>query len=183
MNMYLVIYYLTYRLLPESSLPLLGTFALKTRRFLCKRIFKSIGQGVNIERGAFFGNGKNISIGDNSGIGINARIPSNITIGRDVMMAPDIVILSKNHNISSVDIPMIKQADTEETHLIIEDDVWIATRVIILPSVSWIGRGSILAAGAVITKNVPAYSIVGGNPAKLIKYRKNIASDENISFN
>ncbi|WP_442859821.1 DapH/DapD/GlmU-related protein [Anaerobutyricum hallii] len=66
---------------------------------------------------------------------------------------------------------MIKQGYTENKPVYIEDNVWIGRRVLIMPGVC-IGTGSIVAAGAVVTKNVEPYSIVGGNPAKIIKYRK-----------
>ncbi|MEA3423389.1 MAG: DapH/DapD/GlmU-related protein, partial [Bacillota bacterium] len=75
-----------------------------------------------------------------------------------------------NHNFSEKDIPMIMQGDSEPAPVVIEDDVWIGARTVILPGVV-IHEGSIIAAGSIVTKDVQAYSIVGGNPAKLIKMR------------
>ena len=67
---------------------------------------------------------------------------------------------------------MMEQGFEEERPVVIGNDVWIGDRVIILPGVH-VGDGSILAAGAVVTKDVPPYAIVGGVPAKLIRMRKN----------
>lgn len=67
---------------------------------------------------------------------------------------------------------MANQGNIGKSELIICDDVWIGTRVTILGNVKTIGKGAIIAAGAVVTKPVPDYAIVGGNPAKIIKYRR-----------
>ena len=68
--------------------------------------------------------------------------------------------------------PMWKQGFTPPRAVIIEDDVWIGARVTILPGVH-IGKGSVLGAGSVITADVPPYAVVGGNPARVLKYRNN----------
>jgi maltose O-acetyltransferase len=123
---------------------------------------------VNIEKGALFPS--RMSIGDRSSIGIDSRINGMVQIGCDVMMGPQVLIYTRNHCIDCTEVPMINQGVTEESPVVIEDDVWIGARVIILPGVR-IGKGSIIAAGAVVSKDVPPYSIVGGVPAKVIKYR------------
>jgi maltose O-acetyltransferase len=140
------------------------------RRMICSRIFKFSGNNINIEKGAYFGTGENIEIGDNSGIGINCSVQGAIRIGKDVMMGPEVIILTVNHKFDQLDTPMWKQGHLAAKPVIIGDDVWIGTRAIILPGVH-IGSGSIIGAGAVVTKNVPDYAIVGGNPAKVVKYR------------
>lgn len=86
------------------------------------------------------------------------------------MMGPYCLIYTSNHCMDRVDVPMWRQGFTEVRPVVIEDDVWIGARVTLLPGVH-IGRGSVIGAGSVVTKDVPAYSIVGGNPARVLKYR------------
>lgn len=165
----LILYYLVAKHLPASDFPCFKS-AKKIRAFLCKSIFSKCGRNVNIERGVFFGSGSEISIGDNSGIGINARISGPLEIGKNVMMGPDVMIYTSNHNYRDINIPMIQQGETDKQKVIIEDDVWIGARAIILKGVH-IKRGAIIGAGSVVTKDVLEYEIVAGNPAKLIKKR------------
>jgi maltose O-acetyltransferase len=168
----LVLYYSFLIYLPTSSTPVIGKLIEKLRYFCCKIIFKKCGKNVNIEKGAYFGNGFNIEIGDNSGIGKKAKVPANIIIGKNVMMGNNITIFSASHRIDRTDIPMIKQGSIKYPAIIIEDDVWIGQGVIIMPKVSKIASGTVIGAGSVVTKEFPEYSIIGGNPAKLIKLRK-----------
>lgn len=166
----LILYYLIASKLPESDSPF--AFGAKAfRRCLCRWIFDSSGDSFNIEKGVFFGGGDGISIGSRSGIGIRARIQGPLTIGDDVMMGPDVLIYTRNHNAHRTDIPMIEQGDSEAFPVSIESDCWIGARVIILPGVT-IGRGSIVAAGAVVSRSIPPYSIAAGVPAKIIRSRK-----------
>ncbi|MCT4542480.1 MAG: acyltransferase [Vallitalea sp.] len=164
------IYYFIGKKMPESD-SFISLGAKRFRRFLCKHIFDYASSTCNIEKGVFFGSGTSIKIGANSGIGINARIQGPLTIGENVMMGPDVIIYTKNHEISRTDIPMNSQGVTQPKEVIIKDDVWIGARVIILPGVC-IGKGSIIGAGAVVTKDVENYSIVGGIPAKKIRTRQ-----------
>ena len=85
-------------------------------------------------------------------------------------MGPDVIMMATSHEFKSLNIPINKQGAKQEDPIIIGDDCWIGTRAIILPGVS-IGNHSIIAAGAVVTHSFPAYSIIGGVPAKLIKTR------------
>lgn len=166
----LILYYLIAKKLPESASPV-GKLAMKFRRYLVSYIFDYCEDNINIEKNVFFGSGSGIRIGENSGIGINARIQGPLSIGKNVMMGPDVLIYTQNHKIDRVDIPMIKQGDREKELVLIEDDVWIGARCIIMPGVV-IGTGSVLAAGSVVSKDVPKYSIVGGVPARVLKNRK-----------
>lgn len=148
----------------------------KTIRYnLCKYIFKSIGKNVNIERKACFGSGRNLEISDNSGLGINCVVPSNIKIGADVMMGPNVHIFSQNHSFERTDIPMWKQGYKEDySRTIIEDDVWIGQNVTFTVG-RHVAKGSIIGTCTLLCKDFPEYSIIGGNPSKLIKSRlKNI---------
>jgi maltose O-acetyltransferase len=98
-------------------------------------------------------------------------IQSNTFIGNNVIMGPDVKIYTKNHKFESVDIPIQYQGHTEDK-TVIGNDVWLGANVIITPGVT-IGNHVIVAAGAVVTKDVPDYAIVGGVPAKILKSRKN----------
>jgi maltose O-acetyltransferase len=100
---------------------------------------------------------------------VNSRVSGPLKIGNDVMIGPDVMIFTQNHRNDRLDIPMRLQTDPKR-QVVIEDDVWIAARVIVLPGVT-IHKGAIVGAGAVVTKDVPEYAVVGGNPAKVIKYR------------
>lgn len=168
----LVFYYSFLKYLPTSSTPLVGKIVEKLRYTCCKVIFKKCGKNVNIEKGAYFGNGFNIEIGNNSGLGKNAKVPANIVVGNNVMMGNNITIFSTSHRIDRTDIPMMEQGFEKFPPMIIEDDVWIGQGVIIMPKVLKIAKGTVIGAGSVVTKQFPEFSIIGGNPAKLIKLRK-----------
>ena len=169
-KIFTIIYYLFARHLPhKTSFYSLGTH--KIRSYVASQMFKSCGIDNVIGRGASIGSGATIEIGSHSGIGRNCYL-NNVVIGNYVMMGQDVLIFPSNHNFSDLETPMSKQGAGQIRILHIEDDVWIGSRVIILPSVKKIGKGSIVAAGAIVTKDVPEYAIVGGNPAKIIRYRK-----------
>lgn len=148
----------------------LGKFAKWCRAIACKRLFRCCGEGVNIEKGANFYTGWEVELGDHSSLGIDCMIPYDLKVGKDVMMGPYVIIIGENHNFSSRDIPMRLQGYTTFPPVRIEDDVWIGARVIILPGLT-IGKGAIIAAGSVVTKDVPSYAICAGNPARVIKFR------------
>ncbi|KKH16919.1 acyltransferase [Methanosarcina mazei] len=167
----LFIYYSLATHLPVSYNYQPCTFGLpkKIRYALCRHLFRQCGENVNVEKGASFGSGRGIMIGNNSGLGINS-IVEKATIGNNVMMGRDVIIMSNSHKYEDCNVPMIFQGIKPVKEVIIGDDVWIGHRVIILPGVK-IGKGSIIGAGAVVTKDVPDYAIVGGVPAKIIRYR------------
>lgn len=173
-NLYLVIYYFFAKFLPSNSTKIIGKLSKQFRYKLCQHLFKKCGKNVNIEQGAYFGTGKNIEIGDNSGIGINCKIYNTVKIGKYVMMGPEVMIIGGNHKYDRLDVPIGLQGSNPIQPLHIGDDVWIGARATILGNVQRIGNGAIIGGGAVVTKPVPEYAIVGGNPAKIIKYRKKI---------
>ena len=161
--------YVFYKLL-ASNLPKSQHMDL-ARRFRCffaKRIAKSVGKNVNIEKQAHFTPG--LSIGDTSGVGIMCEVNGLVTIGNNVMMGPEVVIYSQSHKYDRIDIPMCEQGFSEYKEVVIGDDVWIGRRAIIMPGVH-IGKGCIIGAGAVVTKNIPDYSVAAGVPARVVKSR------------
>ncbi len=164
-----LIYYLFARHLPRSHVQYsFGSRAV--RAFIVKRLFKSLGKKVNIEPKVIFYNMSESEIGDYSGIGIYSFIGT-VKIGRNVMIGEELMAISLNHEFSSTEIPMRLQGIQKDEPIVIEDDVWIGSRVTILPGVK-IGRGSIIGAGSVVTRAVLPYTIVAGNPAKEIRRRK-----------
>lgn len=138
------------------------------RQFCAQLILDSCGNWVNIEKGVHFGEG--LSIGNGSGIGAYSNVPSAVTIGENVMIGQELLIYTQNHCTARTDVPMRRQGMTVVRPVSIGDDVWIGSRVTILPGVH-IGDGAVIGAGAVVTKDVPEYEVWGGNPAKLLKKR------------
>ena len=116
--------------------------------------------------------GEGLTMGDNSNIGPYNYIgcSGKITIGNNVMLAPRVSIYAENHVFDHPEI-LIRDQGVEKKEVIIEDDCWIAANSILLAGVT-IGKGSVVAAGSVVTENVPPYSVVAGVPAKFIKSRK-----------
>jgi acetyltransferase-like isoleucine patch superfamily enzyme len=116
--------------------------------------------------------GEGLTMGDNSNIGPYNYIgcSGKITIGNNVMLAPRVSIYAENHVFDHPEI-LIRDQGVEKKEVIIEDDCWLAANSIILAGVT-IGKGSVVAAGSVVTENVPPYSVVAGVPAKFIKSRK-----------
>lgn len=101
----LVAYYGFARFLPASTSPLTH-WARGIRRCVCHPIFDYCGKNVNIERGANFSMGGGISIGSGIGLGINCAVHGSLKIGDNLMMGPDVSILTHTHNIERTDIPM-----------------------------------------------------------------------------
>lgn len=164
-----IIYKSLAKKLPMSESRPFGNISKIIRSSLYKGITGSKGKNINIQKNCYFE--KDVIVDDNSGLGINSIIHGPTTIGKNVMMGPDVIIYTANHEFKLTNIPMIEQGFQKKRKVIIEDDVWIGARVIILPGVK-IGRGSIIGAGAVVTKDVEEYSIVAGVPAKIVKKRK-----------
>lgn len=167
----IVIYKLFLVWLPASNNTLkIGKVIRKIRGTVAGGCFDSHGKNINIEKGADFGRGTGISIGDNSGIGVRCVVRGPLEMGNDIMMGPDVQIMTGRHNTERTDIPMNQQGFLPDEKVTIKDDVWIGARVIIMPGVT-IGKGTIIGAGAVVTKDVPDYAVVAGVPAKVIKFR------------
>lgn len=114
----------------------------------------------------------NISIGDEVNFAKDVIVTTGggVKIGNRVLIGYRTQILSTNHNIPE-NKGKIFGSGHEKKKVIIQDDVWIGTSAIILPGIN-IGKGAIVAAGSVVTKDVVDYTIVGGNPARMIKKRK-----------
>jgi maltose O-acetyltransferase len=157
------------RYLPVSYKPYGGHIAKRIRYYCCKHIFARCGKDVNVEHGVDFEGGFQLEIGDRSGLGVNSFIGV-VKIGNDVMMGREVIMISQNHIFSDITRPMNIQGTEEPRPIIIGDDVWIGARAVILPGIR-IGKGAIIGAGSVVTTDVPEYAIVGGNPARILRFR------------
>lgn len=169
--MFLCLYYSILRHLPNSMFPFGGNVFKHWRYLCCRNIFAYCGKNVNIEKGAYFDSGFQLRIGDNSGLGVDCVVPNNIIIGENVMMGPKCFFLYQNHKFERIDIPMCSQGFSEKKQTIIEDDVWIGREVLFTPG-RIVRKGSIIAARTCLCKDFPSYSIIGGNPSRLIRSRK-----------
>lgn len=165
-----LVYWLFARHLPWSPRPG-GKLARRVRAALANHMLDRCGDDVNVEHGAWFGSGHGIELGDRSAIGLDCLLIGPVTIGNDVMMGPRCTILASRHDASSVELPMALQGFLPDLRVTIEDDVWIGANVTILPG-RVVGQGSIVGAGSVVTKDVPPWSVVGGNPARQIATRR-----------
>jgi acetyltransferase-like isoleucine patch superfamily enzyme len=127
-----------------------------------------LGSKSTIEDFSTINNGVgDVFIGDNTLIGMGNVIIGPVTIGNNVIFAQNIVASGLNHEYRDVNTPISLQK-TIVSQIIVEDDCWIAANSVITAGVT-IGKHSVIAAGAVVTKNVPPYSVAAGNPARVIK--------------
>jgi len=115
-----------------------------------------------------------ISIGEGSWINIGSMLfatgKAQISLGKNVMLGPYCVIISQQHSILDTTQPMIKQPLIGDGGVIIEDDCWLGAHVVIAGNVR-IGKGSVIGANSFVNKDIPAYSIAVGSPARVIKSR------------
>ena len=108
-----------------------------------------------------------VMIGDHTRIGLHNTIIGPVLIGSHVNLAQGITVTALNHNFEDSEKRIDEQGVSTST-VIIEDDIWIGANAVVLPGVT-IGHHSVVAAGAVVTKDVPPHSLVAGVPAKIIK--------------
>jgi acetyltransferase-like isoleucine patch superfamily enzyme len=171
---------------PDTSFGL----SMRQRYYLGKNrvLIKYVGRGVIIDRAEAVTLGEDLILGANVKLIISGM--AKCFIGSQVSIADDTYIRSANHIYADTSRPIQEQGHTwkrirfqgEEFGIVIEDDVWIGAKSIIL-SGAHIGKGSIVSAGSVVSVEVPPYSIVAGNPARVILNRLNLAKFENLGEN
>ena len=150
-----------------------------TNRFLSffyKKMLRGCGSNVRFSALTSDFTYRNLTIGNDVYIGPHALFlctESQIFIGNKVLFGPHVTIIGGDHRITDVgrfiyDVLDKHPEDDQDVH--IEEDVWSGTNTTLLKGVT-VGRGAVVAAGALVTKDVPPYAIVGGVPAKVLKYR------------
>jgi maltose O-acetyltransferase len=154
--------------LPHTFWPM-GMLFSDFRRVLLIGMGCRVGKRWEIEPHVDVGFRPVLSIGERCQINQNTQVKTAI-IGNDVMIAPGVVLLDRVHCTDQVDIPMTQQGVSERTPVVIENDVWIGQNAILMPGVH-VGKGAIVGAGAVVTKDVPNMAVVAGVPARIIRMR------------
>lgn len=162
-----VIYLLFFKNTPEDYRPY-ALFFPWIRSMLVRHYLTNCGKKPRVKSGAEIS--PYASLGDYSELGTRCMIQSNSHLGNNVIMGPDVKIYSRNHKFDRVDIP-IREQGKEYLHTYIGNDVWIGANVVVTAGCR-IGHHSIIAAGAVVTRDIPDYSVVGGVPARVLKSRK-----------
>lgn len=133
---------------------------------------KKVGENIEIFNGTYI-NPEEISIGDHVYIGPGAffQATGGITIGSGCIFGPHVIIMTTNHRFDDENLEAIPYDGVNLTNeVIFEENVWVGANASFVPGVT-IGEGAVIAMGSVVTKDVPKYAVVGGNPAKVIKYR------------
>lgn len=166
-----VLYAVAVRLPASDAKPQLGQRAL---RALCaKMILTSCGVNVNVEKGARFAS--DVYLGDHAALGRDSYVEQGTVIGNGVMMGPECAVFTRNHVFERTDIPMFQQGATPILPVVIEDDVWIGARVILLPG-AHVGKGAVIGAGSVVSGDIPAMAIAAGNPARVLRMRGEVST-------
>lgn len=161
-----LLYIALFRFTAEDYRPY-SMFFPQLRRKLVMMFLTKCGKNVRVKHNCDIS--PYIEIGDNSEFGQKCLIHGDVVIGSYVIMGPDVKIYTRNHVFDSLATPIALQGKRMQVTKI-GDDVWIGANVIVLPGVN-VGNHSIVAAGSIVTRDVPEYAIVGGNPAKVIRYR------------
>lgn len=172
-----------------------GYLGVLLRRNYWRMRFKSCGVKLWVSSGVIIEGARNVEMGDEAIIGPNSHLGSagkglvkfgnrvatnrnvmiyivdgNVTIGDNVLIGPNVVFVTDNHVYDRIDVPIRDQGISSE-EIVIEDDVWIGANAVILPGVR-IGKGAIIASGAVVSRDISPYSVAGGVPAATIKERR-----------
>lgn len=140
--------------------------------------FASCGSGFRIGVGCEISGNENVIVGNNVNLGSHACIlatKAKLILGNDVFFGPHVTVVTGDHRIDILDRPMALISDDEklpenDQDVVFAGDNWVGSNAVILKGVT-IGRGAVVASGAVVNKDVQEYSIVGGVPAKVIGSR------------
>ena len=165
-KLYYFLYLVLFKNTPEDYRPY-ALFFPWVRSKLVSAYLKKSGKKLRVKKGADIS--PNASVGDFSELGTRCMIQANVHMGDHVIMGPDVKIYSRNHKFDRLDLPIAEQGKNYfETH--IGSDVWLGANVVVTAG-SKIGNHAVIAAGAVVSGEIPDYAVAGGIPAKVIKYR------------
>jgi maltose O-acetyltransferase len=157
----------------------IATVGRGRQRYKIKAVRSSLGacgERVELSLPLILAGADSIFVGDDTYIGPGTYISAvntTVTIGRKVMLSPHVAIIAGDHNTGVVGRFMrdvYEKRETDDLPVVVSDDVWVGTRAIILKGVT-IGRGAVVAASAVVTRDVPPYAVVAGVPARLLHMR------------
>ncbi len=148
------------------------TFSNRIKAALLRWRGATIGEGIKIWRDVMVDDYRKLSIGDNVAISRSAMFVTlgGVSLGNNVIISFGCKILSAGHRIPPVG-EAIRSSGIEIAPVVIEDDVWVCAGAIVLPGVT-VGTGAVVAAGAIVNRDVPPYSIVGGTPARVLRMRE-----------
>ncbi|MCZ8536932.1 acyltransferase [Paenisporosarcina quisquiliarum] len=142
------------------------------QRKICEKKFLYYGENADFRIGAYAIGCSNIKIGDNVVIRpfcmLIASANGSIDIQKNALIGPGVHIYVSNHQYSDSTIPIYYQGYSEPKPVLIKEGSWVGANSVILPGVT-IGRNAVVAAGSIVTKNVDDFTLVGGNPARLLK--------------
>jgi acetyltransferase-like isoleucine patch superfamily enzyme len=152
-----------------------GQLGVCLRARTYRKYLKHLGSNVVFQSGLRMASPECISIGSNCNFAQRVFMTGGggIRIGDWVGFGPDTKVWSVNHRFDDPDRPWLLQG-WEKKPVVIEDDVWLGANVFVMPGVT-IGKGAIVSAGSVVSKSIPAYAIVTGNPGRVIAWRKQAA--------
>jgi maltose O-acetyltransferase len=154
--------------LPDSSFPG-GELFTRLRAFLCSQFIASAGKDIHVRSGAFLADGRHLYMADRSSIGPGCRIYG-ARLGYGVVIGPHCVFFKENRGADDLSKPVGAHETTPINLPVVEDWAWVGERALVLQGRT-IGRGAIVGAGAVVTRDVAPFTIVGGNPARVIGHR------------
>jgi acetyltransferase-like isoleucine patch superfamily enzyme len=147
----------------------------RLRMYLLRPLFGSHGRGFMFDPDGLY-SFQNIHAGDQVNLGyqpILMAARSEIRIGSHVMFGPQVMVVGGGHNTTKVGAFMIEVQEktaNDDLGVVIEDDVWVGARAILLRGVT-LGRGTIVGAGSIVNRSTPPYAIVAGSPAHLVRFR------------
>lgn len=171
-KIWMIIYYGIARYLPKSTVPFVGKWAMELRNICAHGMFSECNGFVNLEQGAYVGSGKDIVVKAETCIGRNFICHGRkIVFEGNCIMGEDVLVQGSTHSLAIENGRSAYMATSDKSTLVVAGDNWIGARVIVLEGCKRIGYGAVIGAGAVVTKDVPDWSIVAGNPAKVIRER------------